>query len=313
MARRSWIVIRFSKNMTSLQLLRQRILLKTSSMCTEASDTFQTFDQTSKRKDFRRMKAAIYKKNRQDSDLEKAARDEKLHIPLDIVRTDWMAKNEFSTTTKLARHYGIYEHMFKQEFTPSVRMLVKFGETDQVHFGNFLTPLQAFHEPTVDYDSSDDIKWTLIFANPDGNFIEKKKEFLHWMIGNIPGSRISDGQVLCEYLPPVPIKGTGFHRFVLCLLKQSGELDLGNYLNTQPRDIFNRTFSLSEFLSNHRHELIPAGLCFFQAAWDETVTRTFRETLGITEPVYKEQEFITPTTAKKILVRQWFESKYRNM
>ena len=46
------------------------------------------------------------------------------------------------------------------------------------------------------------------------------------------------------------------------------------------RDIFNRTFSLSEFLSNHRHELIPAGLCFFQAAWDETVTRTFRETLG---------------------------------
>ena len=55
-----------------------------------------------------------------------------------------MAKNEFSTTTKLARHYGIYEHMFKQEFTPSVRMLVKFGETDQVHFGNFLTPLQVW-------------------------------------------------------------------------------------------------------------------------------------------------------------------------
>ena len=57
-----------------------------------------------------------------------------------------MAKNELSTTTKLARHYGIYEHMFKQqEFTPSVRMLVKFGETDQVHFGNFLTPSQVWY------------------------------------------------------------------------------------------------------------------------------------------------------------------------
>ena len=56
-----------------------------------------------------------------------------------------MAKKEFSTTTKLARHYGIYEHMFKQEFTPSVRMLVKFGETDQVHFGNFLTPSQVWY------------------------------------------------------------------------------------------------------------------------------------------------------------------------
>lgn len=42
-----------------------------------ASETFQTFDQTPKRKDFRRMKAAMYKKNRQDSNLEKAARDEK--------------------------------------------------------------------------------------------------------------------------------------------------------------------------------------------------------------------------------------------
>ena len=69
-----------------------------------------------------------------------------VHIPLDIVRKDWKAKNEFSTTAKLARHYGIYEHMFnQQEFTPSVRMLVKFGETDQVHFGNFLTPSQVWY------------------------------------------------------------------------------------------------------------------------------------------------------------------------
>lgn len=54
-----------------------------------------------------------------------------------------MAKNEFSTTTKLARHYGIFKHMFQKEFTPSVRMLVTFGETDQVHYGNFLTPSQV--------------------------------------------------------------------------------------------------------------------------------------------------------------------------
>ena len=38
----------------------------------------------------------------------------------------------------------------------------------------------------------------------------------------------------------------------------------------------------------------------------------FQIIVGITEPVYKEQEFITPTTAKKILIRQWFEGKYRN-
>ena len=65
-------------------------------------------------------------------------------IPLETVRKEWMAKYEFSTTTKLARHYGIFENMFQgNEFIPSVRMLVTFGQTDQVHYGNFLTPSQV--------------------------------------------------------------------------------------------------------------------------------------------------------------------------
>ena len=55
-----------------------------------------------------------------------------------------MSKSEFSTTAKLARHYDIFEHMFKgEEFTPTVRMSVTFGETDHVHNGNFLTPSQV--------------------------------------------------------------------------------------------------------------------------------------------------------------------------
>ena len=36
-------------------------------------------------------------------------------------------------------------------------------------------------------------------------------------------------------------------------------------------------------------------------------------TTGMTEPAYKEQEFVTPTKARRILIRNWFESKYRNM
>ena len=48
--------------------------------------------------------------------------------------------------------------------------------------------------------------------------------------GNIPGSRINDGGVLCDYLPPVPAHGTGFHRFVFSLLKQTGKLDLRSHV-----------------------------------------------------------------------------------
>lgn len=48
------------------------------------------------------------------------------------------------------------------------------------------------------------------------------------------------------------------------------------------RDITSRTFSLPEFLAKHRKDLTPAGLCFFQATWDNSVTQTFMETLGKT-------------------------------
>ena len=65
-------------------------------------------------------------------------------IPLETVRKEWLARSEFSTTTKLARHYDIFEHMFNgEEFKTTVGMSVTFGETDHVLNGNFLTPYQV--------------------------------------------------------------------------------------------------------------------------------------------------------------------------
>lgn len=87
-------------------------------------------------------------------------------IPLDTVRREWMLKSEFSITTKLARHYDIFEHMFNgEEFTSTVRMSVTFGETDNVHNGNFLTPSQVsiinsinFNEKSFSHDM-EDVTW----------------------------------------------------------------------------------------------------------------------------------------------------------
>ena len=59
-----------------------------------------------------------------------------------------MTKSQSTTLAKLARHYGIFEHMFeKKEFMPTVGMSVTFGETDHVHYGNFLTPSQVWNRP----------------------------------------------------------------------------------------------------------------------------------------------------------------------
>ncbi|XP_029204256.2 39S ribosomal protein L38, mitochondrial-like [Acropora millepora] len=310
-----WCVLGRSKRVIFSSLARKSLLLGRNSICIEASGATEMIERPTKRKAYRKMKAEVYRKNKQDSNLERAARNNTLLVPLETVRKEWMAKSQSTTLAKLARHYGIFEHMFeKKEFMPTVGMSVTFGETDHVHYGNFLTPSQAMHEPRVSYDCTEGSHWMLVLANPDGNFLENRKEVLHWMIYNIPGSRISGGEVICEYLPPIPIQGTGFHRFVFCLIKQSGELDFrSDLVIRKPSDITSRSFSLAELLSKHSADLTPAGLCFFQASWDKSVTQTFLETLGITEPAYKEKEFVTPTKARKILVKNWLESKYRNM
>lgn len=41
-----------------------------------------------------------------------------------------------------------------------------------------------------------------------------------------------------------------------------------------------RTFSTLEFYRKHQDNMTPAGLAFFQSQWDESVTKTFHNTLS---------------------------------
>ena len=43
--------------------------------------------------------------------------------------------------------------------------------------------------------------------------------------GNIPNGDGSAGEVISQYIPPCPAKGTGYHRFVFCLLNQTTRCD----------------------------------------------------------------------------------------
>lgn len=45
-----------------------------------------------------------------------------------------------------------------------------------------------------------------------------------------------------------------------------------------------RTFSTLDFYRKHQDSMTPAGLAFFQSQWDESVTKTFHETLSESLP-----------------------------
>lgn len=47
----------------------------------------------------------------------------------------------------------------------------------------------------------------------------------HWLVINIPGCQVDKGDALTPYMGPAPPAGTGHHRYVFVLYKQSGTLN----------------------------------------------------------------------------------------
>jgi len=57
-------------------------------------------------------------------------------------------------------------------------------------------------------------------TTPDGHFTQEKGEYLHWLVGNIPGNDLSKGAEICHYLQPFPARGIGYCRYIFILYKQ---------------------------------------------------------------------------------------------
>jgi len=108
------------------------------------------------------------------------------------------------------------------------------------------------------------------------------------MIGNIPGSDISSGDLLCDYLQPFPARGTGHQRFIFILFKQSKLIDFSSEKRPENcYDLDERTFKTIDFYRTHEDTLTPVGLKFFQAEWDRSVQNVFHKKLNMKEPEFE--------------------------
>lgn len=52
--------------------------------------------------------------------------------------------------------------------------------------------------------------------------------------GNIPGNSIEEGDVLLNYLRPIPPRGIGYCRYIFILYKQDKKIDFSEYRKQQP-------------------------------------------------------------------------------
>lgn len=250
--------------------------------------------QTSMTKNTRERKA-IMKQNKTNVELERAARLRTLKVPLDRVQDCWEKSSGPFHIKRLAEHYGVFRDLFPMAyFLPQVPVRISYGQENsgRVFYGNRLTPSEAASVPQISFEAEEGSLWTLLLTCPDEHLQDDEAEYLHWLVGNIPGGAVQSGEELCHYLPPFPAKGTGFHRYIFVLFKQEGHINFQEDVRPSPcHSLVDRTFKTVEFYRKHQDSITPAGLAFFQSQWDESVTNTFHNTLNMKEPVF---EFIRP-------------------
>lgn len=158
---------------------------------------------------------------------------------------------------------------------------VSYG-ANKVEMGNELTPTQVQKPPThISYPVESGAMYTVIMTDPDAPSRNNPKfrEWVHWMVGNIPGGDVHKGETLSEYVGAGPPNGTGLHRYVYLIYKQPGKVSF------QWKHLTNRSgegrgkFKAKKFAADHNlGELIACNM--FQAQWDNYVPKLYEQLSG---------------------------------
>lgn len=134
-------------------------------------------------------------------------------------------------------------------FQPEVQLVITYGSTPLLT-GSSLRQEGVQEPPKLTWEGgvSESSLYTLALVDPDAPKPEEpsSREFVHWIVSNIPGSYNATCQsfskVSTEVLPysgPAPIEGN--HRYVFVLYKQSEKVELKA---PEKREKFNlRTFA----------------------------------------------------------------------
>ncbi|KAH8326080.1 hypothetical protein KR067_001123 [Drosophila pandora] len=135
-----------------------------------------------------------------------------------------------------------------------------------------LTPTQVKEQPNVEWDAQPGDFYTLIMTDPDApsRAEPKFREFKHWVLVNIAGNDLASGEQIAGYVGSGPPKGTGLHRYVFLLYKQSGKLEFDEERVSNKSRKDRPKFSAAKFAEKHELGKPIAGT-FYQAQYDDYV------------------------------------------
>ncbi|XP_011313518.1 39S ribosomal protein L38, mitochondrial-like [Fopius arisanus] len=225
------------------------------------------------------------KKNRNDPEMERKARRNELLIDLKAAKEDWWKTDAPNHIKTIAEHYGIFNDLYGDAyFYPTIPLEMKYEVNEEmiatVHRGNLLKPNETKSIPFVKYTAERDSLWTILLTTPDGNLTSREFEYCHWFVANIPEDQVDKGDVLIDYMMPIPPRGLGYCRYICVLYKQDKKIDFSEYKREQPcLELEQRNWKTLDFYRKHQDVITPAGLTFYQADWDDSVQEFYHKSL----------------------------------
>ncbi|CAH0390512.1 unnamed protein product [Bemisia tabaci] len=122
--------------------------------------------------------------------------------------------------------------MEKHKIIPDLHKLFTFytvqtkfmNGSKSAQMGNELSKEDTQEPPHISYCHDDDAYYTIIMSDLDAPTPGKPylREWLHWLVVNIPRDNITAGETLGEYIAPVTKNFTGRHRYVITAYRQPG-------------------------------------------------------------------------------------------
>ncbi|KAK9693357.1 Phosphatidylethanolamine-binding protein [Popillia japonica] len=155
---------------------------------------------------------------------------------------------------------------------------VTYSNNVQVNGGNELTPTKVKNMPSVKWNADEGSYYVLVMTDPDApsRTSPKFREWHHWLVANIPGNNVEDGETLSEYIGAAPPKGSGLHRYVLLVYKQPEKLSFTEAKLTNTSGNGRGKFSIRNFAKKYKLGDPIAGN-FFQAQWDTYVPTIYKQ------------------------------------
>lgn len=151
----------------------------------------------------------------------------------------------------------------------------------RAELGNVLKPIQVRDEPHVRWKICPNYFYTICMTDPDAPSRKKPefREWHHWLVVNIPGYEVAEGQVLSEYIGAGPPKDTGLHRYVFLVYRQPAQLEFDEPHLTNTSAEKRGKFSIKCFAQKYNLGNPVAGN-FFQAEYDSYVDILYKQLGG---------------------------------